>query len=94
LNGEKQEKKEKKTSNTWKNQMQKNQTQNTQIMNHIAITKAWIKMEEKKTKCEKKGKVAFYVFKMCKLMHMLQDTTSKNRCIGYLTTMLCHNHKI
>jgi hypothetical protein len=24
-----------------------------------------MKMEGKKTKCEKKGKVAFYVFKMC-----------------------------
>ncbi len=67
LNGEKQEKKKpKKTSNTCKNQMQKKQTQNTQIMNHIAITKTWMKMEGKKTKCEKKGKVAFYVIKMCK----------------------------
>ncbi len=43
----------------------KKQTQNTQIINHIAITKTWMKMEGKKTKCEKKGKVAFYVFKMC-----------------------------
>lgn len=70
MNGEKQEKKEKekrkkKPSNTCKNQMQKKQTQNTQIINHIAITKTWMKMEGKKTKCEKKGKVAFYVFKMC-----------------------------
>ncbi len=40
----------------------KKQTQNTQIMNHITITKAWMKMKGKKTKCEKKRKVAFYVF--------------------------------